>query len=65
MTPVVKADPSGAASFAWTVPAAMAEGDFYLKATTLTGKVFGLSPVVTVASKPRRRLFGPSHEFHD
>jgi len=58
---VVTTDKKGGAAFAWTVPRGQAKGEYYLKASDMTGKVFGLSTIFEVDQQARRRLVGPWH----
>ena len=58
---VVTMDKKGGAVFAWTVPKGQADGEYYLKASDVTGKVFGMSTTFEVDQQARRRLVGPWH----
>ena len=59
---LVTTDKAGSAAFEWKVPAGQPTGDYYLKASDISGKVFGLSTSFEVAATARRRLVGPSFE---
>ena len=55
----VKSDKTGAASMSWPVPTNQPLGDYYLKATDATGAIFGMTPMLELASEPKRKLWGP------